>query len=436
MKFSQASSLLILAGLAHACLLPEERAGGSIRKLSRRQQDNHGKAVGKGDRFKAGKSFPRGIGSGHATDMSTILNVKEVDSGLAGLAAEYGIQTFETPFKTYESRTISGARVGGKGCGKEKYHVYLNGAIHARERGSHDSVLYFISDLLYAQKHKTGLVYGNTSYTHHDVEKALATGIVFTPLINPDGVTHDQKFNDCWRKNRNPESSDGDEEAIGIDLNRNFDFVWDLDAWAPSVANEVASEDPTSEVFHGTAPFSEPETANMKWVLDTFKKVRWFIDLHSYTGDILYSWGSDTNQETQPYKSFLNSTYDDIRGLVEDDTDTQYGEYIPAEDQDNAKGAADRMAVAMTSSTGREYLTLQAAAFYPTSGASDDYSFSRHFADRSLNKVYGYTVEFGFGNDEASCPFYPTEEQYILNLQETNAGFMEFLLAATDIELE
>ncbi|KAJ2987635.1 hypothetical protein NUW58_g4392 [Xylaria curta] len=437
MKFAQASSLLLLAGLANSCLLPEERAGGSIRKSLNRRQGNSGKAVGKGDRFNGGSSFPRGLGSGNATDMSTILNVNEVATGLQGLVNEYGITTFATPYKTYEGRTITGAKIGGTGSCNTKYHIYLNGGIHARERGSHDSVLYFISDLLYAQKHGTGLTYGKKTYSNADVLKALSTGIVVTPLINPDGVNYDQTTNSCWRKNRNPKSSNSrDPQSVGIDLNRNFDFAWDLKKWAPSVSSDVASANPSSEVFHGTAAFSEPETQSMKYILDTYTKVRWFIDLHSYAGDVLYSWGSDTDQSTQPYKNFLNSTYDSVRGITSDSTTTRYGEYISSQDLNNVRTAGDRFGAAMSTAAGRKYTVMQSAYLYPTSGASDDYAFSRHIADPTKNKVYSYTVEFGFGNSQASCPFYPTVAQYTSNLQETNAGFIEFLLAAADIGLE
>ncbi|GAP88214.1 putative zinc carboxypeptidase [Rosellinia necatrix] len=435
MKLLQASNVLFLAGMANACLLPEERAGGSINRALNRRQGNSGKAVGKADRFNAGSAFPRGIGSGNATDMSTILNVNEVTTGLQGLVKEYGIQTFATPYKTYEGRTIQGAKIGGSGTSDTKYHVYLNGAIHARERGSHDSVLYFISDLLYAQKHGTGLTYGRKSYTNADVIKALGTGIVVTPLINPDGVNYDQTTNSCWRKNRNPKSSSG-ASSIGIDLNRNFDFAWGPEHWASSVATEVSSSSPSSEVFRGTAAFSEPETQSMKYILDTYTKVRWFIDLHSYAGDVLYSWGSDTDQSTQPYKNFLNATYNSIRGITGDSTTSKYGEYISSADLNDVKTAGTRFGAAMSTSTGRQYTVMQSAYLYPTSGASDDYAFSRHIADPTKNKVYSYTVEFGFGNSQASCPFYPTDAQYTSNLQETNAGFMEFLLAAADIGLE
>lgn len=125
MKLLQATNVLLLTGFASSCLLPEERAGGSIRRSLDRRQGNSGKAVGTGDRFSNGAVFPRGIGSGNATDMSTILNINEVSTGLQGLVKEYGIELFTTPYKTYEGRTITGAKIGGSG----DYFVYLNGAI-------------------------------------------------------------------------------------------------------------------------------------------------------------------------------------------------------------------------------------------------------------------------------------------------------------------
>jgi hypothetical protein len=68
---------------------------------------------------------------------------------------------------------------------------------------------------------------------------------------------------------------------------------------------------------------------------------------------------------------------------------------------------------------------------YPTSGASDDWSFSRWHKDKSVNKVYGYTLEFGYPTN-----FYPTAEEYVQNIIDTNAGFMEFILTATEIGLK
>ncbi|KAF2705183.1 Zn-dependent exopeptidase [Pleomassaria siparia CBS 279.74] len=428
------SLLTLLAPLlTAACLLPEERAG-LPRKVHRRQTSN-GLAVGTGDRFSGGTIAPRGLGT-QSTTLTSILNVAEVSSGLKALAAVYNITIFNTPYTTFNGRTIQGGKVGGVGTCNNAYRVYLNGGIHARERGSHDGLLFFIGDLLYANANDVGLTYGSKSYTAAQVKTALTAGIVFVPLSNPDGVAYDQSSNSCWRKNRNTASGSSG-SSVGIDLNRNFDFVWELSKWASSVRSDVASSSPSSEIYHGTAPFSEPETKSIKWVLDTYAKVRWFIDLHSYTGDVLYSWGSDTNQQTTPTMNFLNSAYNSVRGIVSDRPGSNggYGEYVSSAESTANIAAAKRIGSAMSTAAGRTYSVIPAADLYATSGASDDYSFSRHYADTTKNLVHGYTVEFGFGNSGASCPFYPTSAQHQNNIKEIGAGFMETLLAAVDLGL-
>ncbi|PBP25194.1 Zn-dependent exopeptidase [Diplocarpon rosae] len=430
MRFELAS-VAVGMPLALACLLPEERMG-SARTL--KLGGDNGLEIGSGDRFSGGTIAPRGVGTQSVT-LTSILSVEEIISGLNGLKSEYDIETFTTPYTTYEGAAIVGGKIGGAGTADTDYHVYLNGGIHARERGGPDGLLYFLGDLLYADKNGIGLQFGSQSYTNAQVKTALSVGIVFVPLSNPDGVAYDQSSNSCWRKNRNPASSTS---GVGVDLNRNFDFLWDLSQFASSVRGGVASTRPASEVFHGTAPFSEPETKAIKWVMDTFAKVRWFVDLHSYTGDILYSWGSDENQSEDPAMNFLNHTYDGVRGVLSDTpgSGSAYGEYVPADENAANVGAARRVGAAMTAAAQRSYAVVPASALYATSGASDDYSFSRHFADPAKNLIHGYTVEFGFGNDDASCPFYPTQEQHNANVAEISAGFMELLLAAVEYGLE
>ncbi|KAH7128078.1 hypothetical protein B0J13DRAFT_483599 [Dactylonectria estremocensis] len=435
MKTFRLWALIVLAftSVSSGCLLPEERENDGIKRVVRRQSSN-GTPIGTGDRFSGGATAPRGLGTQSSVSFSTLLNVAEIKSGLQGLATAYGVETFTTPYKTYEGATVLGAKVGGSGgtC-NNAYRVFFNGNIHARERGSMDGVLYFISDLLYANKNGGGLAYGSKTYTNAQVKTALSAGIVFIPLSNPDGVAYDQSTNSCWRKNRNPASG-----SVGVDLNRNFDFLWDFKTlFSSSVQSSVASTSPSSETFHGTGVFSEPETKNIKWVFDTYSKIRWFVDLHSYAGDVLYSWGSDENQSNYPYMNFLNSTYNGVRGILSDTPGSGrgYGEYTPKTELDVNVAAAQRMTSAMTAGGGRSYTSMQAAALYPTSGASDDYAYSRHFADSSKNLVHAYTVEFGFGNSAASCPFYPTVAQYNSNLKATSAGFMELLLSAVDLGL-
>lgn len=432
MKTTLSLALLALSSVTSGCLLPHERDESSGMRPVVRRQSSNGAPIGTGDRFSGGSTAPRGLGTqSSSTSFSSILNVNEVKSGLQGLVNTYGITTFSTPYKTAQGATVLGAKVGGTGgtC-NDAYRVFFNGNIHARERGSADSVLYFISDLLYANKNNVGLTYGSKSYTNAQVKTALAAGIVFIPLSNPDGVAYDQSTNSCWRKNRN---SNG-----GVDLNRNFDFLWDFkNLFASSVQSSVASTSPSSETYHGTSAFSEPETKNIKYVFDTYSKIRWFVDLHSYAGDVLWNWGSDENQSQYPGMNFLNSSYSSTRGILTDTPGSGrgYGEYVPSADLNTKITAANRVASALTAGGGRSYTAFQSADLYPTSGASDDYAYSRHFANSSLNLIHSYTIEFGFANNAASCPFYPTTSQYNSNLRATSAGFMEMLLAATDLGL-
>jgi murein tripeptide amidase MpaA len=431
MKTALPWALLALTQVTSGCLLPHERDETEIKQIVRRQGSN-GIPIGTGDRFKSGATAPRGLGTqSSSTSFSTLLNVNEIKSGLQGLVNTYGIQTFNTPYKTAQGATVVGAQIGGNGTCSNAFRTFINGNIHARERGSADSVLFFAADLLYANQNNVGLTYGSKSYTNAQVKEALSTGLVIIPLSNPDGVAYDQSTNSCWRKNRNSNSG-------GVDLNRNFDFLWDFTRlFSSSVQSSVASTSPSSETYHGTSAFSEAETKNIKWVFDTYSKIRWFVDLHSYAGDVLWNWGSDENQSQYTYMNFLNSSYSSVRGIL---TDTPspgrgYGEYVPQAELNDKITAANRIADGLTGGGGRSYDAFQSANLYPTSGASDDYAYSRHFADASKNLVHSFTVEFGFPNNAASCPFYPTVSQYNSNLRATSAGFMEFLLAASDLGL-
>ncbi|KAF1937681.1 zinc carboxypeptidase A 1 precursor [Clathrospora elynae] len=390
--------------------------------------------IGKGDRFKGGKVAPRGLGTRKPSEYAGvqaagILNADEVYTAMKGLEKEYGMSLFTPPHKTFEGNSlIGGVANKAEEIKKDKQYIYFTSGIHARERGGPDNLIYFVSDLLYANKHRTGLTYGNKKYSNSQVKKALGAGIVFIPMLNPDGVRHDQANSNLWRKNRNPASAKpNDTLSIGVDLNRNFDFMWNFtQKFDPSVS--PASTDPSSQAFYGTAPFSEPETQDMAWVYEQYPNIHWYIDVHSAAGTLLYSWGDDLNQSHDPNQNLFNPAYDGKRGVVEDDV---YKEYICQEDWDNIRIAANRTTDAMISVGGREYVPQQAVGLYPTSGASDDWSFSRWHKNKKLTKVYGYTMEFGYATN-----FYPTSEEYIQNIIDTNAGFMEFILTADEIGLK
>ncbi|KAF2015250.1 Zn-dependent exopeptidase [Aaosphaeria arxii CBS 175.79] len=385
-----------------------------------------GAPIGTGDRFKAGTVAPVGLGTQTSgSTISSIMNVGEIDSALKALASVYGVGTVTLPFKTFNGATQTAGFVGA-GSDKSKYHLYLSAGMHARERGGPDNLLYWISDLLAANKSGGGLTYGKKTYTNAQVKSVLAAGIVFFPLVNPDGVTYDQSSGSLWRKNRNTKSGSSG-SSIGVDINRNFDFLWNFKKYFdPSEA--PASTSPSSETFAGTAAASEPETKNHVSLYDSFPKIRWFMDIHSAAGDILYSWGDDNDQTTTTTMNFLNSAYDGKRGVV---GDSVYKEYIPSTDLANIQNVAAKTVAAMKAVGSRSYSSIQAVGLYPTSGASDDYAFSRFWAKSGANKVYGYTMEFGY-----STNFYPTLTEFNQNILDTNAGFMDWALAAISVGLE
>ncbi|CAM1505917.1 Fc.00g115540.m01.CDS01 [Cosmosporella sp. VM-42] len=419
--------ILSTFAVVEACLLPHERIAGAGASARLRRRDNATSTtvpIGTSDRFDGGAVAPRGLGSQPpGTTIDSIMNPVEIESAVKALAAKFEVEMFTAPDTTHDGATMFGGKIADGLVCDDAYRVYLMAGIHARERGGPDNLIYFISDLLWAQSLGTGLTYGGMTYTNDDVLTALSTGVVFMPLVNPDGVAYDQATDSCWRKNRNPTGA--------VDLNRNFDFLWDFETFfAPNLGISLGSSIPTSETYHGTAPFSEPETRNIKWVMDKFGKLRWFVDLHSFSGLVLYPWGDDTDQGLDPNQNFANSAYDGKRGRIPDTTSQQYKEYIEFSDWDASIIAATKVAVGMQGATNRHYDARQSAYLYPTSGTSDQYAFSRSMVDNTLNKIYGFTIEFGFENPAASCEFYPDVTQFHKSILESGAGFMEFLLTA------
>ncbi|KAF3011013.1 hypothetical protein E8E13_010847 [Curvularia kusanoi] len=381
--------------------------------------------IGTGDRFKSGTVSPVGLGTqASGTTISSIMNVNEISSAFNALVKNYGVGSVTLPYKTFNGATSYAGFVGA-GTDKSAYRLFLSAGMHARERGGPDQLLYWISDLLAANKAGTGLTYGKKTYTNAQVKSVLAAGIVFFPLVNPDGVAYDQSSGSLWRKNRNTKSGSSG-SSIGVDINRNFDFLWNFRKYFDS-GEAPASTSPSSEAFYGTAAASEPETKNHVSIYDSFPKIRWFMDIHSAAGDILYSWGDDDDQTTTSTMNFQNSAYDGKRGVT---GDSVYKEYIPAADLTNIKNVAAKTVAAMKAAGGRSYNAQPAVGLYATSGASDDYAFSRYWAKPGVNKVYGYTMEFGY-----STNFYPTLSEFNQNILDTNAGFMDWALAAISVGL-
>jgi murein tripeptide amidase MpaA len=365
----------------------------------------------------------------------TYLNVVEVESALAGLAAAYPTlcKLISLPNPTIEGRGTHALQIGDVSADA----VLFTGCAHAREWGGAEICIYFAADLLEAYTARTGVVYGGKSFSASTVRRIVDNlNVVVFPCVNPDGRAFDQLHDALWRKNRNPASSGGDPNRVGVDINRNHDFLWDFRTdFAPGAMSTgtLASDDPVSDLFHGTAAESEPETRNVRWLLDTYRFTRWYVDIHSYTGDLLYSWGDDLNQSDDTTMNFRNPGWNGQRGVP-----GGYAEYIPAADLTTAQGAAQRVVDAINAVHSGHYVSLQSvslwgspgAVTYPTSGASDDYAYSRHFADCIKGRVLAFTLEFGYAASDFRTSFHPPWADMQQIVLEIDAGMFELCAAA------
>jgi len=320
------------------------------------------------------------------------MTAEEVESALINLQILHPdiVTIIELPHHTWENRISHAVRVHA-GKNEDRVGVLFTGSMHAREWGGSDICMSFLVNFINAYLANEGLNFGGKSFTAAQICTILENTDLFVfPDVNPDGKNYSQTYDPTsdkqgfwWRKNRNPNTS-VDPSNPGVDLNRNFDFLWD--------SGIGTSSKPSSPIYKGESPFSEPETRNIRYLFDTYQNIGYFVDIHSYSGLILYSWGDDDNQTTDPEQNFMNPVYDGKRGIL---NDTLYGEFISIQDQDKLVSLANSMNKALATVRGNHYTVQQAVGLYPTSATSDDYAFSRHIANNLNNKVYSYTIEFG-----------------------------------------
>jgi murein tripeptide amidase MpaA len=362
------------------------------------------------------------------------LNIDEVESALSALASTYPAVTelITLPNTTYEGRTSHALRIG-----VDSLHdgVLFTACAHAREWGGAEICVYFAADLLEAYTNGTGLTYGGTVFSAYTIKAIVERLSVFVfPCVNPDGRKYDQDNDALWRKNRNATESGG----VGVDLNRNHPWLWDFrTAFAPGAMSfgTLASDDPANDLYHGSAAGSEPEGKNIRWLLDTYPYISRYMDIHSFAGDLLFSWGDDSDQTIDATMNFRNHAYDGQRGVQ-----GGYQEYIAPADLNMVQGIASRVVNAINNVRGQAYVAKQSVFLwggtsvgYPTSGTVDDYAYSRHLASCVDGKVLAFTLEFGFDQGDFRTSFHPPWPQMQQIVADADAGLVEFCSAALPV---
>jgi carboxypeptidase T len=149
--------------------------------------------------------------------------------------------------------------------------VHMNALIHAREPQAMMTIMYYMYYLLEN--------YGTDPEVTYLVNNRE---IYFIPCINPDGYEYNRQTNPngggMWRKNRRNNGG-----SYGVDLNRNFGYMWGYD-------NIGSSGTPSSETYRGPSAFSEPETQAIRNFAN-LKNFKTALNYHTYGNYLLYPWG-------------------------------------------------------------------------------------------------------------------------------------------------
>ena len=349
------------------------------------------------------------------------LNVAEIESAMEDAAINHSsLCTLITlPNPTYLGKTCHAIKLAA-GTLTSRPGVLLLGGTHAREWGGSDILIAFMENILAAYDGATGLTFQGKSYTAAEIKRVMEFLELFiVPDVNPDGKEYCQTVGD-WRKNRRPVGS-----SIGIDINRNYDFLWDASVYFDPSLHLDYLYNPSSTTYHGTSPFSEAESQNIKWLADTYPNIAYSVDIHSAGQKIMYVWEDDENQSSDPALAFNNPVYDGQRGLSGD----AYGEFIFDFDHQKVIRTASRIYDALFAVRGKSYTIGQVYDQVGLScGSSACYMFSRHSTNPAYRKVLGFGIEFGQIFQPA-----PAEMKNIID--DVGAALTELCLCASEPDL-
>lgn len=244
--------------------------------------------------------------------------------------------------------------------------VLFNGCQHAREWISPMTVTYLADVLI-------GL------YDSDPRVRALLDGarVVIAPVVNPDGYVYSWNSQRLWRKNRRG--------GYGVDLNRNWGYEW---------GGQGSSGFTGDDIYRGSAPFSEPETAALRDLAQGFgADLAAHIDYHSFSQLILWPFGYAEGVETpEPDRTAFATLSTEMSGVIQG----VHGEY---------------------------YDPIQSVDLYPASGACTDWFYGQLGAT-------SFTVEL---RDTGFFGFELPPEQIIPTAEENFEGMLLFAERTTQL---
>jgi len=245
-------------------------------------------------------------------------------------------------------------------------------------------------------------------------------------LVNPDGREFSQQSKNCadlkWRKNRRRFSNN----IFGVDLNRNFDFLWDYKNYLCKKTANLShmSINKNNDNFVGCKAFSEPETRNVRYVLKKYNNIEYFLDIHSYNhniNNILYTWSHSKTQTKRDDVNMKKSKYWGNHG-----SDFLYSEYTECTDLELRKEIATEMALAANKASyyKRKYIPKPSIDMYLMTGGSRDYMENRNIMNTKKypNKIHSFFME------ASSDDFFPTVNNRKLIIKEIISSIIQLCI--------
>lgn len=211
-----------------------------------------------------------------AIDFSHFHDPSEVDTIMNDLATAHpSLAKVSTIGTSYEGRPIKVLKISDNVAMTEpdEGDVLIVALHHAREWISVEMALYLAEQIL--------TQYATNPRLRADVDNLQ---IWIVPVVNPDGFayTWSPAGDRYWRKNRR-NNGDG---TFGVDLNRNWGHQWGLSSGSSGMTS--------SDIYRGTAPFSEPETAALSTFANGLKNLKTMLTYHSFSELFLRPWGYTT----------------------------------------------------------------------------------------------------------------------------------------------
>lgn len=198
-----------------------------------------------------------------------------------GIAALYDIGDSWEKTASIADRDILAIKISDNVAVEEDEPEFLLVALHhAREWPTSETALQVIANLTdgYGVDDRISWLIDNRE-------------IWIVPVTNPDGLDYalSSDLTEDWRKNRR-DNLDG---TYGVDLNRNYAGSENgdpLGAWGGA----GTSDDTSSDVYCGVAPFSEPETQAIR-DLAFAHDFQIAFDFHTYDNSVMWPWGYTTD---------------------------------------------------------------------------------------------------------------------------------------------